>query len=127
MTLANRSIPAILDTDIGGDIDDTWALAMMLRSPELDVKLVVSKKMESARCGWAGALDPKVQSSILFDTVAVYLAFSEELLVMEKLGVKVTDDGYTIIDDSARMINCATAWKDLPAFEDFLVRRLIGG
>jgi hypothetical protein len=68
-----------------------------------------------------------VQSSILFDTVAVYLAFSEELLVMEKLGVRVTDDGYTIIDDSARMINSATAWKDLPAFEDFLVRRLIGG
>lgn len=46
---------------------------------------------------------------------------------MEKLGVRVTDDGYTIIDDSARMINSATAWKDLPAFEDFLVRRLIGG
>jgi inosine-uridine nucleoside N-ribohydrolase len=42
MTLAHRSIPAILDTDIGGDIDDTWALAMMLRSPELDVKLAVT-------------------------------------------------------------------------------------
>lgn len=35
-------IPVILDTDIGGDIDDTWALAMLLKSPELDVKLVVS-------------------------------------------------------------------------------------
>jgi inosine-uridine nucleoside N-ribohydrolase len=42
MTLTDRSIPVILDTDIGGDIDDTWALAMMLRSPELDVKLVVT-------------------------------------------------------------------------------------
>ena len=41
---ANSSdkIPVILDTDIGGDIDDTWALAMMLKSPELDVKLVVT-------------------------------------------------------------------------------------
>ncbi len=28
-------IPVILDTDIGSDIDDTWALAMMLKSPEL--------------------------------------------------------------------------------------------
>jgi inosine-uridine nucleoside N-ribohydrolase len=35
-------IPVILDTDIGGDIDDTWALAMLLKSPELDVRLVVS-------------------------------------------------------------------------------------
>ena len=32
--------PVILDTDIGGDIDDTWALALLLRCPELDVKLV---------------------------------------------------------------------------------------
>jgi len=35
-------IPVILDTDIGGDIDDTWALAMLLRSPEVEVKLVVT-------------------------------------------------------------------------------------
>lgn len=34
-------IPVILDTDIGGDIDDTWALAQLLRTPELDVKLVL--------------------------------------------------------------------------------------
>jgi inosine-uridine nucleoside N-ribohydrolase len=39
--MSKRPIPVILDTDIGGDIDDTWALAMMLRCPELDVKLVV--------------------------------------------------------------------------------------
>lgn len=42
MVEARRRIPVILDTDIGGDIDDTWALAMMLRTPELDVKLVTS-------------------------------------------------------------------------------------
>ena len=35
-------IPVILDTDIGDDIDDTWALALALRSPELDVRLVVT-------------------------------------------------------------------------------------
>ncbi len=34
--------PVILDTDIGDDIDDTWALALALKSPELDVKLVVT-------------------------------------------------------------------------------------
>lgn len=40
-------IPVILDTDIGGDIDDTWALAMLLKCPELDVKLVVSDTGDS--------------------------------------------------------------------------------
>jgi hypothetical protein len=56
--------------------------------------------------------------------VAVYLAFSEELLVMEKLGIRVTDDGYTVIDEDAKVVNCAMDWRDLPAFEDFLVKRL---
>ncbi len=40
--MSATKIPVILDTDIGNDIDDTWALAMMLKCPELDVKLVVS-------------------------------------------------------------------------------------
>ncbi|MFZ5831573.1 MAG: hypothetical protein ACOY3P_15925, partial [Planctomycetota bacterium] len=36
-----KKIPVIFDTDIGGDIDDTWALGMLLKRPEFDVKLVV--------------------------------------------------------------------------------------
>src|SRR5438045_9744194 len=36
-----KKVPVILDTDIGDDIDDTWALAFLLRSPEVDLKLVV--------------------------------------------------------------------------------------
>ncbi|MBZ0255729.1 nucleoside hydrolase [bacterium] len=37
-----QRIPVILDTDIGDDIDDTWALGLILASPELDLKLVVT-------------------------------------------------------------------------------------
>jgi len=70
---------------------------------------------------------PEKRSSILFDTVAVYLAFASELLKMERLGIRVTDDGYTVIDESARVLNCAMEWKDLPAFEDLLVQRLTKG
>jgi len=68
----------------------------------------------------------ELRSSILFDAVAVYLSFSEELLVMEELGVRVTDDGYTVIDENAKKIRCATDWKDLAAFESLLVERLTG-
>jgi inosine-uridine nucleoside N-ribohydrolase len=66
------------------------------------------------------------ESSCLYDTVAVYLAFSEKLLEMERLGIRVDDQGYTRIDPSAKKINCAMAWKDMDAYEDFLVARLIG-
>ena len=37
-----RKIPIIFDTDICDDIDDTWALALMLQSPEFDVKLITT-------------------------------------------------------------------------------------
>jgi len=36
-------IPVIFDTDIGSDIDDTWALAMLLRSPELYPILITTE------------------------------------------------------------------------------------
>jgi inosine-uridine nucleoside N-ribohydrolase len=39
--------PVILDTDIGDDIDDTWALAMLLKCPQLDVKLVTTTNGKS--------------------------------------------------------------------------------
>ncbi|MCF3650505.1 nucleoside hydrolase [Synoicihabitans lomoniglobus] len=39
--------PTVLSTDIGGDIDDTWALAHLLRSPELDLDLVLTETGES--------------------------------------------------------------------------------
>ncbi len=297
-----RKIPVILDTDIGGDIDDTWALAMMLKSPELDVKLVVSdtgdtryrakiiaKMLEIAGCteipvgvgtpkkdyrqytqeswvadyrledypgtvhadgvgaiidtilhspepvalvcigpvpniaealerepritrnarivGMHGSIykgyngsdkiaaecnvahytsacrrmftapwpititpvdtcglvvldgeryrkvrqcpDPVIRalmenyriwlennhnpdqfeqrSSTLFDTVAVYLAFAEDLLEIEELGIRITDDGFTVVDPAAKPVRAAVRWKDLDGFKDLLVARLTGG
>ena len=65
-------------------------------------------------------------SSILFDTVAVYLAFERDLLDVRRMGVRVTDDGFTVEDAAAQQMDCALAWKDLSAFEDLLVGRLTG-
>jgi len=66
----------------------------------------------------------ETRSSTLFDTVAVYLAIRQDFCMMEKLGIRVTDDGMTVIDPKAKEINVAIGWKDLGGFEDFLVRRL---
>jgi len=84
--------------------------------------------MENYRL-WAGRHKehaPAERSSTLFDCVAVYLAFNQDLCKMEKLGLRVTDDGYTRIDETAKIINAATEWKDQGAFEGLLVKRVTG-
>jgi len=68
--------------------------------------------------------DSETSSTTLFDCVAVYLACTQDLCAMEKLGIRVDDDGYTREDPTAKQINVAIAWKDLPAFETWLVDRL---
>jgi inosine-uridine nucleoside N-ribohydrolase len=65
-------------------------------------------------------------SSVLFDTVAVYLAMSRDLCTMERLNIRVTEDGFTKIDATGNSMNVATAWKNLEAYKDFLVNRLLG-
>ncbi|HEY3755482.1 MAG TPA: nucleoside hydrolase [Opitutaceae bacterium] len=44
---AGAAVPTILVTDIGTDIDDSWALVLALRSPELDLKLIVTDPADS--------------------------------------------------------------------------------
>ena len=40
--------PVILDTDIGTDVDDTWALALIMRSPELELKAATLVSYDTA-------------------------------------------------------------------------------
>ena len=68
--------------------------------------------------------DTETSSTTLFDCVAVYLAITQDLCVIEKLGIRVDDDGFTREDPAARQMNVAIAWKDLPGFEKWLVNRL---
>jgi len=80
---------------------------------------------------WSAAnKNPKAaeeRSSTLFDTVAVYLAIDTDLVKVETLGIRVDDKGFTVIDENAKKVQCATEWKDLNGFRDFLVNRLTGG
>ena len=69
-------------------------------------------------------MDPQVQSSILYDCVAIYMAFSSDGLLYEKLPITITEDGKTLIDDDGSVVNCATSWSDIEAFYSFLSARL---
>jgi hypothetical protein len=72
-------------------------------------------------------MDPAVNSSTLFDTVAVYLAADQNLFEMQDLPLRVTDDGYTIVDpDRGRTVHCALSWQSLPTFKTRLADILIG-
>lgn len=53
----SAAVPTILSTDIGGDIDDTWALVHLLRSPELDLQLVLT---ETGEARYRGAVAAKL-------------------------------------------------------------------
>lgn len=64
------------------------------------------------------------RSSTLFDTVAIYLAVSHDLVKMEKLPIEVDDQGYTRIVQGAKMVDCAVDWTSLDDYETWLVDRL---
>ena len=54
-------IPVVLATDIGDDIDDTWALAHALRSPEIELKMVLT---ELGAPRYRGALAAKILQAV---------------------------------------------------------------
>ena len=72
-----------------------------------------------------GACDPDMQSSVLFDCVAIHLAHTTRWLELHRIGVRVDDDGFTREDPSAHPCNVALAWEDYDAFADILVTRLL--
>lgn len=69
---------------------------------------------------------PPTESSVLFDTVAVHLAYSREFLEMKRMSLTVTDDGFTVRDPAGAEFDVAIDWVDLHAYDAYLSRRLLG-
>ena len=69
---------------------------------------------------------PETRSSILFDTVAVFLAFSRQFLAFRTMGLRIADDGRTRPDPAAPPVDIALSWTDREAFQKFLTDRLLG-
>lgn len=68
-----------------------------------------------------------LRSTILFDCVAVYLAYAEDLVEIETVRFNVTDTGFTVRDDTsgAYTARVALRWKNLPAFKTHLTATLL--
>jgi inosine-uridine nucleoside N-ribohydrolase len=88
---------------------------------------LVQTMLENYRL-WASkkSLAELTESSVLFDTVAVYLADPgpKPLLEIERLPIKVTETGMTVIDPAGKPMAVATNWTDLSAYERHLVEVL---
>ena len=71
-------------------------------------------------------LDELHASSVLFDTVAVYLAYPDArpLVKLETLPIAVTRDGFTRIDAGGTSDGVAADWTDLDAYRDLVVTTL---
>ncbi len=67
---------------------------------------------------------PAGSSSILFDTVAAYLAFDDAFCRMETVILTIDDAGNTIPAKEGRPVRCALSWNDEDAFKDLLVASL---
>ncbi len=78
---------------------------------------------------WAkkDSVEELTESSVLFDTVAVYLALPgpKVHLELEQLSINVTSDGMTVVGPAGAKMSVATAWKDLDAYEDYLLNLLL--
>jgi inosine-uridine nucleoside N-ribohydrolase len=97
----------------------------VLHSPDPVAATIVENYRLWSKAGKTEA-EAERHSSVLFDTVAVYLAFARQFCKMERLGLRVTDAGFTVIDEQAKQMDVATSWDDLEGFRDLLVNRLCG-
>eukprot|EP01119_Soliformovum_irregulare_P020283 TRINITY_DN6540_c0_g1_i1.p1 TRINITY_DN6540_c0_g1~~TRINITY_DN6540_c0_g1_i1.p1 ORF type:complete len:212 (+),score=50.24 TRINITY_DN6540_c0_g1_i1:307-942(+) len=72
-------------------------------------------------------LDDLPATSMLFDCEAIYLALPRNhstLLEIASLPILVDDQGYTIVSENGRKMECAIGWKNLKGFTQLLVERL---
>lgn len=80
------------------------------------------------RVGWMHCDFFARRSTILFDCVAVYLAYAEDWVETETVRFDITDDGFTTRDAAGRYAaRMALRWRDLDAFHADLAARLLGG
>jgi inosine-uridine nucleoside N-ribohydrolase len=97
----------------------------MLHSPDPVASTILENYRIWSQAGKTAAAAER-HSSTLFDTVAVYLAFARQFCKMERLGLRVADAGFTVLDAQAKQMDVATEWNDLEGFRDLLANRLCG-
>jgi len=68
---------------------------------------------------------PKDESSVLYDTLAGYCTWAEDVVEIKTINLSIDKEGKTNPDENGRPVRCALSWKDKEAFEKSLVEALI--
>jgi inosine-uridine nucleoside N-ribohydrolase len=98
----------------------------ILHSPRPALKALIENYRAWAKLvTWDKVDYQEVRSSVLFDTVAVYLAYSRDLLEVDPIHLRLTDEGLTIPDPAGEEVLAALHWRNLDAYYDHLVERLL--
>ena len=76
---------------------------------------------------WTGRKDyPKGESSILFDTLAVYLCLTEQGCEMKTVKLKIDDKGFTVPDEQGHPVRCALTLQNSEALGKLIEKTLMG-
>lgn len=78
------------------------------------------------RVHWMTVEFQEERTSILFDNVAVFMAYSSDYLNFETLSLGCTDDGVTVIDPEGPAVEVAISWKDRDGFLEHITERILG-
>jgi len=88
--------------------------------------LITSYCVFAPRQNWMNCDFFATRSTTLFDCVAVYLAYSEELVETETISFDITDDGFTRRNAAGPLrARVAIRWKNMDGFEAQLAGRLL--
>lgn len=110
--------------DVSGE--DYHAIWSATKDPVLRA-LIESYCVFASRVNWMRCDFFATKSSTLFDCVAIYLAYAEDLTEIEPVRFRVTDKGFTVRDPAGPyQARAALHWKDLPAFKAHLADRILG-
>lgn len=67
---------------------------------------------------------PEHESSVLFDTLAAYCTWTEDVVDIKTLNIVIDNEGKTCPDEKGRPVRCALTWKGKERFENTLVEIL---
>lgn len=67
---------------------------------------------------------PKDESSVLYDTLAGYCTWGEDVVEIKTVRLSIDKEGKTNPDENGRPVRCALTWKDKEKFEKSLVESL---
>jgi len=69
---------------------------------------------------------PQNESSVLYDTLAIYCIWAEDVVEMKTIPLIIDNEGKTCPDEKGKPVRCAVEWKDKERYETILIETLTG-